>query len=82
MILVYFFVCFFHCSFPRIRGGDPVDLNVTEIDYPLFPAHAGVILWLVSSGGQRQAFPRTRGGDPAYKILEETLNLFSPHTRG
>ena len=27
-------------------------------------------------------FSRIRGGDPAYKILEETLNLFSPHTRG
>ena len=27
-------------------------------------------------------FPRTCGGDPAYKILEETVNLFSPHTRG
>lgn len=69
-------------SFPRIGGGDPVDLNVTEIDYPLFPAHAGVILWLVSSGGQRQAFPRTRGGDPDKPTDAKLPTRFSPHARG
>lgn len=68
--------------FPRTRGGDPVDLNVTEIDYPLFPARAGVILWLVSSGGQRQAFPRTRGGDPTMGAIMQGVYNFSPHARG
>ena len=51
-------------------------------DITLFPAHAGVILPKVNFFSSGLSFPRTRGGDPAYKILEETLNLFSPHTRG
>ena len=28
-------------TFPRIRGGDPVDLNVTELNYPFSPHTRG-----------------------------------------
>ena len=48
----------------------------------LFPAHAGVILWLADYTGGPDAFPRTRGGDPDVPECGISVTSFSPHTRG
>lgn len=44
-------------------------LLLTE-EEQLFPAHAGVILYWLTSMLGRWAFPRTRGGDPTWLITE------------
>ena len=69
-------------TFPRTRGGDPVDLNVTTRNYPLFPARAGVIPKLLSVLRYAIPFPRTCGGDPHGRNHRRSKILFSPHTRG
>ena len=68
--------------FPRTRGGDPVDLNVTTRNYPLFPARAGVIPKLLSVLRYAIPFPRTCGGDPETSAMGVEVQCFSPHTRG
>lgn len=48
----------------------------------LFPAYAGVILYLGLTRKNQEAFPRIRGGDPVSRSSNlYTLN-FSPHTQG
>ena len=69
-------------TFPRTRGGDPVDLNVTTRNYPLFPARAGVILSIAAASSDFAAFPRIRGGDPNGLTKTKFITFFSPHTRG
>ena len=48
----------------------------------LFPAHAGVILKLLTNGTTAGTIPRTRGGDPIALSLEFLFRHYSPHTRG
>ena len=50
--------------------------------FSLFPAHAGVILFLEGFLRCHCSFPRTRGGDPVMAKDEKTFLGFSPHTRG
>ena len=50
--------------------------------FSLFPAYAGVILFVFSEIGDVIAFPRIRGGDPSDAIDRACKLLFSPHTRG
>ena len=50
--------------FPRIRGGDPEFFRDQNVDNPLFPAYAGVILCIWLTASVRWPFPRIRGGDP------------------
>ena len=39
----------------------------------LFPAHAGVILFVTVSICVGHAFPRTRGGDPLQKLFKDEM---------
>ena len=48
----------------------------------LFPAYAGVILYLLRLIGICLPFPRIRGGDPARLFFVNLTFFFSPHTRG
>ena len=50
--------------------------------FSLFPAHAGVIPFILRHLGQRSTFPRTRGGDPIEQVQKWLEDAFSPHTRG
>ena len=57
-------------------------LDPKDFSKVLFPAHAGVIHWLVFRRLYVCAFPRTRGGDPARQAEKKRRKHFSPHTRG
>ena len=48
----------------------------------LFPAHAGVILFLRLLYGGGGPVPRTRGGDPFVTVYTLPKRDCSPHTRG
>ena len=48
----------------------------------LFPAHAGVILFLTLKKQYKKPVPRTRGGDPVKGPQGEQGIHCSPHTRG
>ena len=50
--------------------------------FSLFPAYAGVILFLHVQAGLFESFPRIRGGDPARLFFVNLTFFFSPHTRG
>ena len=69
-------------TFPRTRGGDPIEILPIGETEMLFPAHAGVIPRRAQMGKDRITFPRTRGGDPDVLLLIFVLQIFSPHTRG
>lgn len=49
---------------------------------PLFPAHAGVILFQHFGDKAHGPFPRPRGGDPGRVRIHTGGNSFSPPTRG
>ena len=49
---------------------------------PVFPAHAGVILFAGIDFLRLSRFPRTRGGDPKTLKFLKFICRFSPHTRG
>ena len=48
----------------------------------LFPAHAGVILYIHRKHTHFVAVPRTRGGDPCVCKITLLRLRCSPHTRG
>ena len=48
----------------------------------LFPAHAGVILYVVREHTNDDTIPRTRGGDKAMFHQMNFQKHYSPHTRG
>ena len=50
--------------------------------FSLFPAHAGVILFVYDYTTVSYSFPRTRGGDPTAALSTFSSLNFSPHTRG
>ena len=56
-------------------------LTITYMCY-VFPAHAGMILWIVSTRGTSKCFPRSRGDDPGSSMTYQNVNEFSPLTRG
>ena len=49
---------------------------------PLFPAYAGVILFLIVPLAGIVAFPRVCGGDPMTEIYNAEGLYFSPRMRG
>ena len=57
-------------------------LEMSEIVYALFPAHAGVILVRRRGEIRVPTFPRTRGGDPLQQPVTQSMDDFSPHVRG
>ena len=70
------------CSFsPHMRGWSWL-LTMWQAWYPLFPAHAGVILWRWRRSRIWSAFPHTCGGDPEEIDQEFGDICFSPHMRG
>lgn len=50
--------------------------------FSLFPACAGVILFLHGVHQSGLTFPRMCGGDPGDPLLSVDQPLFSPHVRG
>lgn len=56
-------------------------LLLTE-EEQLFPAHAGVIQILQRPTPTWSSFPCTRGGDPIKGVFDDSIQHFSPHTRG
>ena len=50
--------------------------------FSLFPAYAGVILYLLSTVDGKFAFPRVCGGDPIISNNVNTQTFFSPRMRG
>ena len=50
--------------------------------FSLFPAHAGVILYLHFTMDDNLSFPRTCGGDPMRLSFAPRMTFFSPHMRG
>ena len=48
----------------------------------LFPAWAGVILWVFQRERERGTFPRVGGGDPASSEYQSMVPDFSPRGRG
>ena len=54
----------------RLKDGDEI----------LFPAHAGVILWMIFFRSYQYAVPRTRGGDPHERRQVGACAV--PRTRG
>ena len=48
----------------------------------VFPAPAGVILYVRENGRIRLRFPRTCGGDPMIRDSNLGSIQFSPHLRG
>ena len=48
----------------------------------LFPARAGVILFVDMTSDKQKAFPRACGGDPLGHVLSHACKLFSPRVRG
>ncbi len=50
--------------------------------FSLFPAYAGVILFLPSGMALIETLPRIRGGDPNLAKCKRWKDASSPHTRG
>ncbi len=50
--------------------------------FSLFPAYAGVILVTAFLVLLDATFPRIRGGDPVKGVFDDSIQHFSPHTRG
>ena len=48
----------------------------------LFPAYAGVILYIVSMLLVAHTFPRVCGGDPLHPLPKVPIGGFSPRMRG
>ena len=48
----------------------------------VFPAHAGMSLFLAPEAAARRGFPRSRGDEPIKAQSGDSLRLFSPLTRG
>ena len=71
-----------HICFSRTRGGDPASDAPLGNRYPVFPAHAGVILVATTVDTIGVSFSRTRGGDPCVAKLQISVLVFFPHTRG
>ena len=57
-------------------------LYVIQSQIRLFPAHAGVILGILTMKYRLLTIPRTRGGDPHPRSIIFTVTDYSPHTRG
>ena len=69
-------------SIPRTRGGDPL-VDVDHRDRAvLFPAPAGVIPGVATTGCAVGTIPRTRGGDPCTMLMDAICAAYSPHPRG
>ena len=69
-------------TFPRLRGGNPMQRSDLTVYEKLFPAHAGVILTAPPAQARSSTFPRPRGGDPAHQYTSKGSVPFSPPTRG
>ena len=70
-----------HMFFPHTRGWSRLDAAGTSF-LPVFPAHAGVILYLYQWPPTHKRFSRTRGGDPDTTRASLSAPRFFPHTRG
>ena len=66
---------------PHTRGCSGVLSIGTGLD-GVFPAYAGMFLFLLSSLSANTGFPRIRGDVPLMGGLVDTIVRFSPHTRG
>ena len=66
---------------PRTRGCS-VDCGVHPDWGYVFPAHAGMFLFIEYEDQASQGFPRARGDVPLRKLIHYVHGVFSPRTRG
>ena len=66
---------------PHTRGCSGCRL-LAATEVAVFPAYAGMFLWLVVAKLPGGGFPRIRGDVPQVYVLQAKKPGFSPHTRG
>ena len=71
-----------YMRFPRSRGDEPAVQVAGFNTWKVFPAHAGMSLFLSDTPTDASSFPRSRGDEPAGLLINDVDYLFSPLTRG
>ena len=66
---------------PHTRGCSP-SATCRELRKPVFPAYAGMFLFVRLRGRGCSGFPRIRGDVPQRRQRHHKISKFSPHTRG
>ena len=69
-------------TFPRTRGGDPIEYLYSSYHTLFSPHTRGVIPGKSRRIQWPESFPRIRGGDPKLADYVTYWWAFSPHTRG